>query len=253
MNISEIQQKKTKEKISMLTAYDFSVAQIIDQVGIDIILIGDSLGMVFKGESDTLKVSMEEMIYHTSIVARAVKSSLIVADMPFMSYQTDISSALTNAGRLIRAGAQAVKLEGANELVAINKMVHSGIPVMGHLGFTPQSVNQFSGFKVQGKTEAEALMIKKQAVALQEAGIFALVLEMIPAALAGEISRELDIPVIGIGAGPETDGQVLVINDILGLSPKVPRFAKKYLDLKGSIFEAVKRYQSDVKEQKFPE
>lgn len=253
MDILKIKQKKSQQKITMLTAYDYSIAQIIDSAGIDIILVGDSLGMVFKGEQNTLNVSLEQMIYHTSVVSRAVKNSLLVADMPFLSYQAGINQAVINAGKLIQAGAQAVKLEGAHELKAVEKMLQSGIPVMGHLGFTPQSVNQFSGYRVQGKDEAQAISIKKQAQALQSAGVFALVLEMVPAALAEQITAELEIPVIGIGAGVNTDGQVLVINDVLGLSPKVPKFAREYLDLKQMVSKAVLEYKKEVIEQKFPE
>lgn len=251
MNIFNLQQKKGQEKITMLTAYDYSTAQIVDQAGIDLILVGDSLGMVIKGESNTLNVSMEEMIYHTAIVCRAVKNCLVVADLPFLSYQASSREAIINAGKLLQAGAQAVKLEGSEHVETVSKLVKNGIPVMGHLGLTPQSVNLL-GYKVQGKSEDQAQTIRQQAKDLQDAGVFSLVLELVPADLAKQISQELTIPVIGIGAGKHTDGQVLVINDVLGLSPRIPKFAKQYVDLKQIITQAVSSYRRDVLEKNFP-
>ncbi len=252
MNLEKIKAKKGQEKITMLTAYDFVTAQILDECGLDMILVGDSLGMVFQGKQDTLTVTMEQMLYHTRVVAVGVTNSLLVADLPFLSYQCGVSDAVRNAGALLQAGAQAVKLEGLY-LEEISAMVKAGIPVMGHIGFTPQSVKQLSGYKVQGKTELAAEQLIQQAQMLQDAGVFSLVMEMTPAELGKRISEKLHIPVIGCGAGPYTDGQVLVITDVLGLSPRTPKFAKQFANLKTTTRQAVQDYLHEVKESKFPD
>lgn len=221
--------KQKNEKLSMLTAYDYSTAKIIDEAGINGILVGDSLGMVCLGYEDTLSVTMEDMIHHTSAVTRGAKNTLVVADMPFMSYQTCVYDAVVNAGRLIKEGrAQAVKLEGGIEVCdKIEAIVKASIPVMGHIGLTPQSVNAFGGFKVQGKDEEAAKKLIDEALAIEKAGAFAVVLECVPAKLAAIISEKLSIPTIGIGAGVNCDGQILVYQDMLGVfSDFTPKFVK---------------------------
>ena len=236
LTLPDILKKKAEgRKITVLTAYDFPTAQIVDEAGIDIILVGDSLGMVVQGIDSTLPVTMDEMIYHTKLVSRAAKASLVVGDMPFLSYQAGVAEAVRNAGRFLKeAGAEAVKLEGGAAVAeAVRAIVAAGIPVMGHVGLTPQSVHALGGFKVQGKDEASREKVLADARAVQEAGAFSVVLEAVPAALAGEISRELRIPTIGIGAGPHCDGQVLVLHDLLGLFDRfTPRFVKRYANLK---------------------
>lgn len=247
--------KSRGEKITVLTAYDYSTAKILDEAGIDVLLVGDSLGNVMLGYDSTIPVTMEDMIMHTKAVTRGTKNALVVADMPFLSYHVSTSESVKNAGRLLQeAGANAVKLEGGREIAPTIKAINAaGIPVMGHLGLTPQSVNKLGGYKVQGKDEAEARVIINNALALQDAGVFAIVLECIPAPLAKMVTAKLDIPTIGIGAGAACDGQVLVIHDLLGLySDMTPKFVKKYASLNGTIIEAVKNYKKDVKEKSFP-
>ncbi|ADL11665.1 3-methyl-2-oxobutanoate hydroxymethyltransferase [Acetohalobium arabaticum] len=248
--------KEAGERITMLTAYDYPMAKAIDEAGIDIILVGDSLGMVVLGYDDTLAVTIGDMIHHTKAVNRGVKDALVVTDMPFMSYKTgDISQTVKNAGRIIKeSGAQAVKVEGGSEVVAeIEAVVKAGIPVMGHLGLTPQSINQFGGFKVQGKESEAAQKLITDAKALEEAGIFALVLECIPAVLTKEVTEAVEVPTIGIGAGKESDGQVLVTQDLLGIFANfTPKFVRKYADLNDEIKTALKDYKKDVETGEFP-
>ena len=247
--------KQKNEKLSMLTAYDYSTAKIIDEAGINGILVGDSLGMVCLGYEDTLSVTMEDMIHHTSAVTRGAKNTLVVADMPFMSYQTCVYDAVVNAGRLIKEGrAQAVKLEGGIEVCdKIEAIVKASIPVMGHIGLTPQSVNAFGGFKVQGKGEEAAKKLIDEALAIEKAGAFAVVLECVPAKLAAIISEKLSIPTIGIGAGVNCDGQILVYQDMLGLfSDFTPKFVKKYENLGEKMNIAFRKYIEEVKDGIFP-
>jgi 3-methyl-2-oxobutanoate hydroxymethyltransferase len=248
--------KMQGEKITMLTAYDYGIASILDESDIDIILVGDSLGMVVLGYDSTLPVTMEDMLRHTQAVARGASKAMIVADMPFLSYQVSPAAALTNAGRLLKEGnAQAVKLEGGQEYAEIvHKMTYAGIPVMAHLGLTPQSVNQLGGYKVQGKKDDAAEKMMRDAKILEEAGAFSLVLECVPEKLAAEITSALSIPTIGIGAGVRCDGQVLVVNDMLGIYDKMtPKFVKKYANLNLDIKNAVKRYIQEVKTSSFPD
>ena len=247
--------KRRGEKIAMLTAYDYPTAKLLDQADIPIILVGDSLGMVVLGYDSTIPVTMEDMLHHTKAVVRGSDRAIVVGDMPFMSYQTGVPDAVRNAGRFLQeAGATAVKLEGGAPVVEIVRaLVSFGIPVMGHLGLTPQSVNQLGGHKVQGKTPAAAVKLLSDAVALQEAGAFAVVLEGIPAPLGKLITEKLSMPTIGIGAGPHCDGQVQVLHDFLGLYPDfVPRHAKQYARLSDEIQSAVQRYIRDVKSGAFP-
>lgn len=227
----------------MLTAYDYPIARILDESGIDIVLVGDSLGNVMLGYRNTLPVTMTEMIVHTQAVSRAVKRAMVVADMPFGSYQSDPSLAVKNAVDLIKAGAEAVKVEGAEYVEVIRRILKAGIPVMGHLGFTPQSVYKI-GTRVQGLGTREKSRLLKDARALEKAGCFAVVLEMVEPKLAQQIKKALKIPVIGIGSGENLDGQVLVTYDLLGLYPKPPKFAKKYVDLAPMIKKAVRRFIS---------
>lgn len=248
--------KSRGEKITMLTAYDYPMAKIADEAGVDVILVGDSLGMVVLGFDDTLSVTMDMMIHHTAAVTRATERALVVADMPFMSYHVSIEEAVRNAGRLIQeGGAQVVKIEGGAVMIpVIERLVCLGIPVIGHLGMTPQSVNKFGGFKVQGKDESDALRIEEDAKALQDVGVSAIVLELVPDDLAKRITRDLDVPTIGIGAGPCCDGQVQVIHDILGLYDKyIPKHAKQYMNLKEQASDAIRSYVDEVRSSKFPE
>jgi 3-methyl-2-oxobutanoate hydroxymethyltransferase len=250
-----IQFKQQKRQIVVLTAYDFAMAQILDQAGVDIILVGDSLGMVALGYETTLPVTLDEMVHHAKAVRRGVKQGLVVVDLPFLSYQESPQQAIHSAGRVLKeTGAQAVKLEGGNPAIAhtVSLLTSVGIPVMGHVGLTPQSVHQL-GYRKQGKTAEASDRILGEAIALQDAGAFAIVLEHIPADLAAQISQKLLIPTIGIGAGPHCDGQVLVINDLLGLSVRLPPFAKAYTNLRETISEAVQNYCVEVREGKFPE
>ena len=256
VTITEIKEmKQRKEKIPMLTAYDYVTAKIVDEAGVPLILVGDSLGMVMLGYESTIPVTMEEMIHHTKAVVRGAKKSLIIGDMPFMSYHISVSDALHNAARFIQeGGAQAVKLEGG-EVVAekVRRLVDCGIPVMGHIGLTPQYIHQLGGFKVRGKAVEEAKKLLNDARILEEAGAFAVVLECTPAPLSKLITQRLAIPTIGIGAGPDCDGQVQVISDILGLYTEfVPKHAKQYARLAGEIKTAVSSYISEVKSLSFP-
>lgn len=256
ITIAEIKEmKRRQEKIPMLTAYDYTTAKIVDEAGVPLILVGDSLGMVVLGYESTVPVTIEEMLHHTRAVVRGTKKSLIIGDMPFMTYHTSISEAMHNAARFIQqAGAQAVKLEGG-EVVAetVSRIVNCGIPVMGHIGLTPQSINQLSGFKVQGKTPETAQRLLKDALTLEEAGAFAVVLEAVPAPLSRLITEKLSIPTIGIGAGPDCDGQVQVISDLLGLfTDFVPRHAKQYARLAETMNSAIRSYITEVKEGSFP-
>ncbi len=247
--------KADGEKISMLTCYDYPTARIMDDCGIDMILIGDSVGVVYAGHDNTLPVTMEEMIYHTKAVVRAQPKALIVTDMPFLSYQTDMTSARMNAGRLIKeGGAAAVKIEGGvNVSSVIEAIVAMDIPVVAHIGLTPQSLHRMGGYRVQGRNEEQSDKLLADARAVEAAGAFAVVLEGIPAALAAKITSELTIPTIGIGAGPCCDGQVLVIHDILGLCEKYsPKFVKRYAELKPIIANAISSYIEEVKEGTFP-
>ncbi len=248
--------KEKHEKLTMLTAYDYSTAKLIDEAGINSILVGDSLGMVCLGYEDTLSVTMEDMIHHTRAVSRGAKNALVVADMPFMSYQTSVYDAVVNAGRLMKEGrAQAVKLEGGKEVVEqIRAIVNASIPVVAHIGLTPQSINAFGGFKVQGKSEEAAKRLLEEAKAVEEAGAFAVVLECVPAKLAEFISKKISIPTIGIGAGAGCDGQVLVYQDMLGMySDFVPKFVKQYAKVGEVMKKAFEEYIKEVKDGVFPE
>ncbi|MDP3426758.1 MAG: 3-methyl-2-oxobutanoate hydroxymethyltransferase [Humidesulfovibrio sp.] len=246
---------KGARKLAVLTAYDYPTGLLADSAGADIILVGDSLGNVCLGLPDTLGVTMADMIHHTKATARAVKAALLVGDMPFLSYQTGIETAVANAGRFLQeAGARAVKLEGGAEFIPhIKAMLAAGIPVMGHLGLTPQQIARLGGFKAQGKTARAAKKLVADAHALAEAGCFALVLEAVPAEVAARITREIDIPTIGIGAGPDCDGQVLVFHDIVGLCPGLrPSFVKQYADLWTPAREALSAYCAEVRGGRFP-
>ena len=247
--------KNSGEKITALTAYDYSFAKLLDATDLDIILVGDSLGTISLGHENTLAVTMQNMIDHTRAVKQGAKRALVVSDMPFMSYQVSVEQAVTNAGRLIQEGeASSVKLEGGARMAdRVQAIVRAGIPVMGHIGLTPQSVHQFGGYKVQGKNYLDSRQIKQDARDLQNAGIFALVLEGIPGELAEEITAELKIPTIGIGAGVKCDGQILVLHDLLGLNQDfVPKFVKQYANLADLMKNAVAEYIDDVRSKAFP-
>ena len=256
ITINQIKEMKQKgEKISSLTAYDYATARIVDEVGIPLILVGDSLGMVVLGYESTIPVTIEEMLHHTRAVVRGTKKALVVGDMPFMTYHISTEDALKNAARFIQeAGAQAVKLEGGvNVAEKVQRIVDCGIPVMGHIGLTPQSINQLGGFKIQGKTPEAAARLLEDAIALDKAGAFAVVLETVPAPLATLISQKISIPTIGIGAGAGCDGQIQVINDILGsFTDFVPKHAKQYAKLATIMSSAVAEYHKEVKSGKFP-
>ncbi len=250
-----LEMKQRGEKIAMLTSYDYSMATLIDQAGMDVILVGDSASNTMAGNATTLPITLDQMIYHGKSVTRAVKRALVVVDMPFGSYQGNSKEALASAIRIMKeTHADAVKLEGGSEIrESIERILCAGIPVMGHLGLTPQSINKFGTYAVRAKEEAEAQKLREDALLLQELGCFALVLEKIPAALAGEVSASLQIPVIGIGAGPKVDGQVLVVHDMLGITQNFsPRFLRRYADLQGTIIDATSRYIKDVKACDFP-
>jgi 3-methyl-2-oxobutanoate hydroxymethyltransferase len=253
---SIIRQSKQESKvITMLTAYDFSMAKLLDDAGIDMLLVGDSLGNVMLGYDSTLPVTMEDMIHHVRAVCRGAKRAMVVADMPFMSYQVCVKEAVRNAGRLLKeAGAQAVKLEGGAEIKeAVKAIVNAGIPVVGHLGLTPQSIHALGGFKVQGKSLNAAQKMLDDAKCLEESGAFALVLECVPASLAKRITKAIEIPTIGIGAGNACDGQVLVTHDLLGLySGFTPKFVKKFADLHTQVAAAVNSYKQEVESRAFP-
>ncbi|MBQ1375237.1 MAG: 3-methyl-2-oxobutanoate hydroxymethyltransferase [Clostridia bacterium] len=247
--------KKEGTRISMLTVYDYSTASLMDKAGINSLLVGDSLGNVMLGYEDTISVTMKDMIHHTRAVSRGAKDALVVADMPFMSYQTSVYDAVVNAGRLMKEGrANAVKLEGGKEVCPqIEAIVNAGIPVCAHIGLTPQSINAFGGHKVQGKTEAAARKLLEDALAVQKAGAFAVVIEAVPYKLASLITKKLDIPTIGIGAGSGCDGQVLVYQDMLGMfSDFTPKFVKKYASIGEIMTEAFKKYDAEVKDGSFP-
>jgi len=253
---SFMEAKEKGDKITMLTAYDYSMAKIVDEAGIDCILIGDSLGMVIQGYDSTLEVTMEDMIYHSRAVRRGSKNAFIVGDLPFMSYHINTEDAIRSAGRLVQEGkVHGVKIEGGLEVVdKVRAIIGAQIPVMGHIGLTPQSVNIFGGFKVQGNEVERAKKVVADAIALEKAGVFAIVLEAIPGKLAKIISEKISIPTIGIGAGKYCDGQVLVINDLLGMySEFTPKFSKKYANLKEEITNAVGQYIEEVKHVSFPE
>jgi 3-methyl-2-oxobutanoate hydroxymethyltransferase len=255
MTIPEFQRRKRDgKKLVLVTAYDALFAGIIEEAGIDCILVGDSVGVVVQGKPNTLSVTMEDMLYHTRLVAAAARRALVIADMPFLSYQISVEEAVHNAGRLLQAGAAAVKLEGGRAvLTQVRAMTQYGIPVMGHLGMTPQSVHQFGGYKIQGRDRDQAEALLADAKALEEAGAFALVLEAIPSALAKRITESLTVPTIGIGAGPDCDGQVLVLYDLLGLFDQfTPKFVKPYAHLKADALQALRRFKEEVEHNKYP-
>jgi 3-methyl-2-oxobutanoate hydroxymethyltransferase len=256
ITINQIKEMKPKgEKVTMLTAYDYATAKIIDEVGIPLILVGDSLGMVVLGYESTIPVTMDEMLHHTRAVVRGTKQAMVIGDMPFMTYHISVAEALKNAARFIQdGGAQAVKLEGGVTVAEkVSRIVDCGIPVMGHIGLTPQSVNQLGGYKVQGKTLGSANKLIEDALALEEAGAFAIVLETVPTPLATLISQRISIPTIGIGAGIGCDGQVQIINDILGsFTDFVPKHAKRYSRLSDIMSSAITEYYNEVKAGSFP-
>ena len=254
VTINDIANKKGKEKITVITAYDFPTSKIADEAGTDMILVGASLGMVVLGYESTHPVTVDEMIHHAKAVNRGRKNSFLVVDMPYLSYNVDIRDSIYNAGRIItESGANAVKIEGGKRsLETIRRIVECEIPVMGHLGLTPQSVNRFGGYKIQGKDENSARVMIEEAKMIEEAGAFAIVLEGIPENLAEENTKSISIPTIGIGAGKETDGQVLVFHDMLGFNETVPKFVKKYMNANGLMRAGVEEYIREVKEGKFP-
>jgi 3-methyl-2-oxobutanoate hydroxymethyltransferase len=246
--------KRKGERIAALTAYDYPTAMILDTAGIDLVLVGDSAANVVYGDDTTLRIGMDEMLYHTRAVSAAVERALVVADMPFLSFQVSVESAVENAGRFLKAGAEAVKLEGAGPMVGtIRRLVELGMPVMGHLGLTPQSVHKLGGYRLQARTGTEQERLIEDAVQLQEAGCFALVLEKVPAELAARLTAKLLMPVIGIGAGPDCDGQVLVLHDMLGVfEPPGYKFVKRYAEIGAAIRDAVAAYADDVRAGRFP-
>ena len=249
-----IEMKKSKEKISVLTSYDYTLASLCDKAGVDVLLVGDSAGMVMLGYENTIPVTMEQMCLFTEAVSRGRKNSLIVGDLPFMSYQASITDAIENSGRLIKAGADAVKLEGGEPMAeTISEIVSVGIPVMGHIGLQPQTTMLSQGYKVQGKTKDSALQLIHDAKALEEAGVFSIALEMVTKEVAQIISESISIPTIGIGSGVNCDGQVLVVQDLLGMYEKIkPKFAKRYLELSDEIVKAVGSYKKEVESSQFP-
>ncbi len=252
--VNDIVQKKNKEKITVLTSYDYTLATLCDTAGVDVLLVGDSAGMVMLGYENTIPVTMDQMCLFTEAVSKARKNSLVVADLPFMSYQANINDAISNSGRLIRAGADAVKLEGGTEMVeTISSIVEIGIPVMGHIGLQPQTTMLSQGYKVQGRTKDSAARLIRDAKALEEAGVFCIVLEMVSHEVAKIITESVSVPTIGIGSGVDCDGQVLVVHDMLGMYDKIkPKFAKRYMTLSDDIVKAVKSYTADVTSKKFP-
>jgi 3-methyl-2-oxobutanoate hydroxymethyltransferase len=255
MTVPELQTRKIEgRKIIMVTAYDALFARIVEEAGIDVVLVGDSLGVVVQGKKDTLSVTMEDMLYHTRLVAGATEHSLVIGDMPFLSYQVSVDDAVRNAGRFLQVGAAAVKIEGGTAVVdRVRAMSGFGIPVMGHIGMTPQSTHRYGGYKVQGKDNEAAAHLLADARALEEAGAFAVVLEAIPMDLARKVTEMLSIPTIGIGAGPHCDGQVLVLYDLLGLFDEfTPKFVKPYAHLKADALQALRRYREEVEQNKFP-
>lgn len=250
-----IEMKNKHEKICCLTAYDWLFASLLDSAGLDLILVGDSVGMVFSGYEKTIPVTLDDMIYHTKAVSRGILHALLITDMPFLSFQVSSEKALLNAGRLIKeGGAEGVKVEGGEPIAeSIKKITDVGIPVMGHLGLTPQSINQYGGYRIRGKNQNEVNELKKDAKILEQAGVFAIVLEKIPAELAKEITESLSIPTIGIGAGPHCDGQILVTYDMLGLFEEFrPKFVKQYTKLAKTIREAINQYVIEVRKGTYP-
>jgi 3-methyl-2-oxobutanoate hydroxymethyltransferase len=250
-----LKKKAEKKKITLLTAYDYPFARIVDEAGIDAIIVGDSVGMVVQGLENTLPVTMDEMVYHTKIVSRAVRNTMVIGDLPFMSYQISVEDAVRNAGRFLKdAGASAVKIEGGAEVADhIRAMTKSDIPVMAHIGLTPQSIHRMGGYKVQGKTEESAKRLLEEAHIVEEVGAFSLLLEAIPTGLAKRITEELTIPTIGIGAGPYCDGQVLVLHDVIGLFDKfLPKFAKRYTNVRDDVLHAVRLFKEEVEKGTFP-
>ncbi len=256
VTINDFLRKKAEgRKLTLLTAYDYPFARILDEAGVDAILVGDSLSMVVQGLENTLPVTMEEMVYHTRMVARAAERAMVIGDMPFLSYQTSVEEAVRNAGRFLKeGGAHAVKVEGGAEVSEkVRAMVRADIPVMAHIGLTPQAVHRMGGYSVQGRSEEAQQRLMEEARILQDAGAFSLVLEAIPMELAKRISETLVIPTIGIGAGPHCDGQVLVLHDILGLFERfVPKFVKRYANLKEDALNAVRRFREEVEDGSFP-
>jgi 3-methyl-2-oxobutanoate hydroxymethyltransferase len=254
MTVPAVREAKGRRKLTMVTAYDAPSARIVDEAGIDLALVGDSLGMVIQGRDDTLCVTLDQMVYHTEIVARSTSRALVVGDMPFLSFQVSDERTIQAAGQIIQAGASAVKLEGGGKIAErIRAVTEIGIPVMAHLGLTPQSLHQMGGYKVQGRDAETARRILDEAKHIQDAGAFAVVLEGMPAPLASQITEQLAIPTIGIGAGAHCDGQVLVFHDLVGLSgDRTPTFVRRYADLRLTAVEAVKKFKSDVEAGKFP-
>ena len=256
VSVLDLQQKKVQGRpISVLTAYDYPGATLVDEAGVDIILVGDSLAMTVLGHPNTVSVTVDEMLHHCKAVARGTKRAFLVGDMPFMSYQADRSEAIRNAGRFLKEGhMDAVKLEGGGEVLGtVQAIVRAGIPVMGHLGLTPQTATKLGGLKVQAKSAAAAQRLQEDALALQEAGCFAIVLEAVPACVGKMVSQTVSIPTIGIGAGPDCDGQVLVFHDVLGLFDRfVPKFVKQYADLRQPVIDAFKTYKAEVEARTFP-
>ena len=256
LTVLDLQKKKAdNEPIVMVTAYDWTMGRLVDMAGVDMVLVGDSLGMVVQGHDDTLPVTLDDMVYHTRCVGRALQRAHLVADMPFLSYQVSAEQALVSAGRLMKEGrAQSVKLEGgARSAPAIDRIVEAGIPVVGHVGLTPQSVHAMGGFRVQGRTADDAERVMEDAVAVEQAGAFCLVLEGIPEELAARITARLSIPTIGIGAGASCDGQVLVSNDLLGMNLSFkPKFVKRYAELEMVMVDALQRYAGEVRGRQFP-
>jgi len=250
-----LKKKEEGKKITMLTAYDFPFARIVDEAGIDAILVGDSVAMVVQGLENTLSVSMDEMLYHTRMVSRAVGYSMVIGDMPFLSYQTSIEEAIRNGGRFLKeAGASAVKIEGGSEVGEhIRALTRAGIPVMGHIGLMPQSIHRIGGYRVQGRDDETAERLLADARIIEQAGAFSVVLEAIPAELAKRITEELTIPTIGIGAGPYCDGQILVLHDLIGLFDRfLPRFVKRYANIKEETLKAIRAYREEVEKMLFP-
>jgi 3-methyl-2-oxobutanoate hydroxymethyltransferase len=255
MNAPKFRAQKGKRRLVCLTSYDVLTAGILDEAGVDLILVGDSLGNVILGHETTLPVTLDQMVSHAAAVVRARPGALVIADMPYLTFHVNPEDTLRNAGRLIQeAGADGVKLEGGRDRVPhIQKLIQAEIPVMGHLGLTPQSVLEFGGYRVQGRGKSEAESLLEDARALQDAGCFSLVLEGIPSPVAEHITKKLEIPTIGIGAGPVCDGQILVITDLLGMSAENPKFVRKYADLRAIMLDAVRRYADDVQEGRFPD
>jgi 3-methyl-2-oxobutanoate hydroxymethyltransferase len=253
-SVRDILLMKNSKNITVITAYDYTTSQLCDKAGVDMLLVGDSAGMVMLGYDNTIPVTMDQMCLFTEAVARGRQNALIVADMPFMSYQASKSQAIENAGRLVKSGADAVKLEGGAEIKdTIRSIVEIGIPVMGHIGFQPQTTTLQEGYRVQGKTKDAAILLVESARSLEDVGVFSIVLEMVTREVSKKITNSIHIPTIGIGSGPDCDGQVLVVHDVLGLYDKIkPKFAKRYLELSTEIVKAIESYKNDVVSGKFP-